>query len=338
MFFSIHPSKLFRVRQRCRPIVNELAKFSINPVDECNICGSNKKAIISENDRYGFPARTGLCLKCGLIYIVDRFSRGEYSDFYQEGIYRDLIAKFKGKPQTIDKIQLAQVGYAGTLVRSMEGLLPRGQHVKLLDVGGSTGLVARAFVNHFGYMATVLDPAPSEIDIVQSFGLKGEVGSIEDWEGKEEFDLILLCRTVEHLYDLKKALVRIRELLKPCGLLYCDIADFPEICRREGPPEATTKIDHVFWLTQETAVPIFSSLGFELVAVIKTLPPDQIGFLLQASVPTELKPVPSELINMIIRGLRVIETDWQRYGQKPLDFQDRLKLGAYRAKKKFFRW
>jgi SAM-dependent methyltransferase len=336
VLFSIHPSQLFRVRQRCKPTLKKMTEFPTVFVDECNICGSKKKAIISEMDRYGFPARTAVCLHCGLIYIVDRFTVEGYTDFYHKGIYRELISKFKGKPHTIEQIKSAQVNYTGILIRSLEGLLPVSRNAKLLDVGGSTGLVARAFVDHFGFMATVLDPAPTEIDATESLGLKGIVGSIEDWETKEEFDLILLCRTVEHLYDLKKALTKIRKLLKPNGYFYCDIADFPEICRREGPPQATTKIDHVFWLSQETVIPIFNSLGFELITVIKTLPPDQIGFLLRASELMDLKPVSLEWGNMLIRKFREIETDWQIYGRESLDFQDWLKKWVYKAKRKFF--
>ncbi|MEW6718167.1 MAG: class I SAM-dependent methyltransferase [Chloroflexota bacterium] len=304
---------------------------------ECNLCGNEQKALISNQDRYGFPVRTAMCLNCGLIYVLDRFTSKGYSEFYESGSYRQLISCFKDKEQTVQRIRAAQVNYAAGLLFAMQGCLYPQKDARLLDVGGSTGLVASEFARQYGYKATVLDPAPTEIEASRSLGIEAVVDFIETWETSEKFDFVLLCRTVEHLFDLRKALMKIHYLLKPEGLFYCDIADFIEICRREGPPQATTKIDHVYWLTQETAIPAFRSIGFELVSIHTTLPSDQVGFLLRKSEPSLLRPVPFDWIQTQIRRFREIETDWLQYGRKPIDGRDWLKQNAYKLKKKILR-
>ncbi len=333
--FNIHPADLVRRRQRCRPVVEQLAQYEITRMEECNICGSPRRAILANQDRYGFPARTALCLHCGLIYVVDRFTPNGYAQFYNDGCYRDLISGFKGKKQTIERIDKAQIAYTQTLLTSLSGLIPSGSGARLLDIGGSTGLVANEFRKQFDLQATLLEPSPAEAAAARKLGLNAVVGSLEQFYSEEPFDVILLCRTVEHLFDLKVALTRIHNLLKPHGVFYCDIAEFMEICRREGPPEACCKSDHTFWLTQETARGIFASLGFEIVSSYLTLPPDQLGFLLRKSVPEPAPELPAAVLDPMLRAFRQINTDWQRYGTQAEDGLDWLKQRAYALKKRF---
>ena len=333
--FQIHPTDLQQRRKRCRPIVERLLKFERRVETDCNVCGSPAQAIISQQDRYGFPGRAAVCLHCGLVYNVDRFTPAGYSEFYKDGSYRELISQFKETEQTIERIHKAQINYAAGIIRTMTGFLPRQPGARLLDVGGSTGLVASEFQKHFGLKPVIIEPAADEVAKAKSIGVEAHVGSVEDWETKEQFDVILLCRTVEHLYDLRLALTKIRALLKPGGLFYCDIAEVEEICRREGPPEAITKIDHCFWLTPETAPGIFRALGFEIVQMHQTLPPDQAGFLLRACEPaTKVEPVCQPWLLATLRLFREVSTDWFEFGRSPMNAKDWVRQRAYQVKRK----
>jgi SAM-dependent methyltransferase len=333
-FFQIHPADLERRRERCSPVLERFARLERVTSTTCNVCGGGSAAILSTTDRYGFPGRTAMCLRCGLIYNVDRFEPQGYTEFYVSGGYRQLVGAFKGVDQTIERVHAAQVQYASRLVRTFQGLIPSNPEGRMLDVGGSTGLVAEQFQKHFGHRATILEPAADEAAKAKALGLEAIVGSVETWETDEKFDVVLLCRTVEHLYDLKLSLNKIRALLKPGGLFFCDLAEFLEIVRREGPPEATTKIDHVFWLTQETAPLIYRSMGFEVAAMQLTLPPDQVGFLLRAAEPQPLQPVSPAWIHQALRFFREVSTDWNRFGSQALDAKDWVRQNAYRLKKR----
>jgi SAM-dependent methyltransferase len=336
-FFQIHPSELKRRRERCSSVLKRFARLERAASTTCNVCGFDAVAILSDVDRYGFPGRAAMCLRCGLIYNVDRFKPEGYTEFYVTGGYRQLIGAFKGVDQTIERVHAAQLQYASRLVRTFQGIIPNNPKGRMLDVGGSTGLIAEQFQKHFGHRPTIIEPAADEVAKAKALGLEAIVGSVETWETDEKFDVVLLCRTVEHLYDLKLALTRIRALLKPGGLFFCDLAEFLEIVRREGPPEATTKIDHVFWLTQETAPPIFRMLGFELAAMQLTLPPDQVGFLLRATDSHPLLPVSPDWIHGTLRLFRKVNTDWSRFGTQALDAEDWFRQKAYRFKKKLSR-
>ena len=140
------------------------------------------------------------------------------------------------------------------------------------------------------------------------------VGSVEDWETNDRFDLILLCRSIEHLFDLKLSLARIRGLLTPQGLFYCDIADFMEMCRIIGPPESFAKADHCYWLTQSTALQIFQSVGFEIVSMNIVFGVGQVGFLLRACEPQPQSFSAQALTIEHVEEIRQLEREWRAFG------------------------
>jgi SAM-dependent methyltransferase len=339
--FLIHPSDLERRRKRCAPEVARLVKFRREVVVSCNVCGSPRQAILNSRDRYGLPFRNALCLDCGLFYLVDRFEFSAYSDFYATGAYRTITCQFNGVTHTMGKVQSDQVDYAKSLVRVLSGLVPVSRSGKLLDVGGSAGIVAREVASQFGMHGVVLDPASDEIDAARAAGLDAYVGSVEDWETPDRFDLILLCRSIEHLFDLRLSLSRIRSLLTPQGLFYCDIADFMEMCRIMGAPETFVKADHCYWLTQSTALRIFQSVGFEILSMNIVFGIGQVGFLLRACEPQPLlgaaqAQTPAQTIGQV-EEIRKIEREWRAFGGTSLGPKDWLRRKAYRVKRRLVR-
>ena len=335
--YLIHPSDLSRRRKRCSAEADRLLRLQRETILSCNICSSQSHVLVSANDRYGLPLRMALCLDCGLFYLVDRFSVPAYSEFYGSGAYRTISCQFNGVAHTIDRVQADQVDYARKLAELLSGFVPRSRSGKLLDVGGSAGIVAREVAREFGLQGTVLDPATDEIEAARAAGLEAIVGSVEDWETEDRFDLILLCRSIEHLFDLKLSLSRIRGLLKPQGLFYCDIADFMEMCRMMGSPETFTKVDHCYWLTQSTALPIFRAAGFEMVSMNIVFGAAQVGFLLRACEPSAQFNASRARTIEQVEEIRKIEREWSAFGSTSLGPADWLRRKAYRAKRKLTR-
>ena len=319
--FQLTPSELEQRRRRCSPLVAKLRKLDREFVTQCNICGTRQNYIIADHDRYGFSIRTALCAHCGLIYMMDRFTPASYSEFYGSGSYRDLVASFAvmSREKKASRSTIKVGNYAADLIGGLQGYLAMDSSARLLDIGGSNGQVAQALVKAFGFTATVLDPSREEIEAAKTAGLDGVIGSIEEWQTDEKFDLILLCKTVEHLYDLRGALTKIRSFLKPGGLFYCDINDYLEISRRAGTPQAISKIDHCFWLTPETAPVIFGATGWQIVSIRKTVSPRIMGVLLSAAEEVGEKPeqqlLPPHWSAQQFRRLREIEDQWREEGK-----------------------
>ncbi len=274
-----------------------------------------------------------MCLDCGLFYLMDRLTDEGYAEFYSAGHYRELTHAFNGG-QTLGEIQADQDQYANELVAALNGYVSTGANTRLLDIGGSAGRIALRFQKFFGITACVLDPSADEIAAALRAGLEGIIGSIEQWSTTEKFDLILICRSIEHFQDLRGALTKTRSLLRPDGLLFCDVVDFAELCRSIGHPEAVSKIDHCFWVTRETAARIFRSIGFEVISINVALQRPLMGYLLRPCEPSAPEALDTQWIHRRLSNLREIGLDWQDWGRHPYDAEDWLRRKAYPVKRR----
>ena len=199
----------------------------------CNLCGFDRFVTLTHSDRYGYPARADGCLRCGLVFLNPVMTPDAYSQFYRN-VYRPLVSAYHGRLIDARTIQAEQRDYASARAEQLAPRLEKWSGKSLLDVGGSTGVVAHHLKERFGLAATVLDPAPLEIEVAQRLGLQTVTGFVEDYDsGGTTYDLILLCQAVDHLLDVSLSLRKIRELLSPDGLFFVDIVDFP----RRLPPD-----------------------------------------------------------------------------------------------------
>ena len=329
----MHASDLAKRRKRCAPAREKLLAFQRQHVPACNMCGSPKNIIIAQRDRYGLPLRTAMCVHCGLVYLVDRFSQAGYARFYYDGMYRDVSSSFLGTTHGIARIQANQAEYAYHLAATLEGYFSPSAGASLIDIGGSAGIVASEFQRRFGLHATVLDPSAEEAGAARQLGVETITGSLEDWSTDQKFDMVLLCRSVEHFYDLRAALEKIRSLLSPEGLFYCDIADFNELCRLSGPPETITKVDHCYWLSHDGTA-IFRAAGFDVISTSLVYNSGQIGFLMRPCEPVPFTPLAPVWIEDRVRRILEIESAWQCYGRTCTDWTDWLHRKAYRLKRR----
>ena len=311
--FQIHPVELARCRALLKPLAGELAQASRETVSSCPVCRSGCRTVLVDRDRYGLPVRTAMCLDCGLIYLVDRLTPEGYGKLYSSGFWRKLNGPFGGAA--------TGPGDAARLARALAGYVALDPDHTLLEIGGGAD----------GEWGRALGCATTAFDIEA----RGGVAALDTFFPGRRFDLIL-CRAIERLPDLGRALARVRCLLAPDGLLYCDVADFLETCRRQGSPQAVARVDHYSWFCQETAPGIFAALGFEVVSVNVTGEPAAIGYLLRPSGALAL-PEAAPALDPLIRRLREIDGDWRASACFPADARDRLHRTAYRIKRAVYR-
>jgi SAM-dependent methyltransferase len=236
------------------------------PLAACNLCGGSSFVVLTHRDRYGYPAHAHACGGCGLVFLNPRMTADAYLRFY-DGVYRPLVSAYHGRLIDARTIQSEQRDYA---VERAEFLRPflAGAGVKtMLDVGGSTGVVAHHFAQEFGLEGTLIDPAPLEVEEARRLGLKTITGLVEhhDFGEGASFDVIIICQTVDHLLDVGGVLTRVRHLLSPGGMLFIDIVDFRAAYLRNWSVEEAIKIDHPYYLTQETMTAYLARTGFEIL-------------------------------------------------------------------------
>jgi SAM-dependent methyltransferase len=235
------------------------------PVEACNLCGETVHVEVSQRDRYGYPASLRMCTRCGLGFLSPRLTAAEYGPFY-ESVYRPLVSAFHGRRIDAETVQVEQRGYAAELVGFLQKTLPRPP-TTVLDVGGSTGIVAAAVRDAFGAAATVLDPAPDELAVAAAAGMETIAGFAEEFDpGGRSWDLVLLCQTIDHLLDVAGTLAAMRRMTADGGHAFVDVLDLITAARKQGSAEGAAKIDHPYYLTHDTAVAFFLRAGFEPIA------------------------------------------------------------------------
>jgi predicted O-methyltransferase YrrM len=291
-------------RERIAALGYDYAAEELEPVPHCNLCGGSSFEILARRDRYGFPAQAVACERCGLVFLHPRLSAAAYARFY-EGVYRPLVSAYHGRLIDARTIQDEQRAYAVERAAFMRPLLAGAGLETLLDIGGSTGVVAAHFARAFALEGTIIDPAPLEVAEASRLGLETVTGLVEAHDfGDRRFDLVLVCQTADHLLDVGGTLRRIRSLLTDRGLLFIDIVDFRAACRREGSMEAAVKIDHPFSLTPATMEAFLARAGLAVVRSGAAADGLHVGYACRPGVPDASALPPREAVADLLGEVR----------------------------------
>jgi SAM-dependent methyltransferase len=276
-------------------------------VETCNLCGRSAFVGLTHRDRYGYPAAAACCSICGLVFLDPVMTADAYGRFYQR-IYRPLVSAYHGRLIDARTIQDEQREYAAERGDLLEPVLPGRGYRTLLDIGGSTGVVAHAFAQRFDLRATVVDPAPLETAEAQAFGLETIEGLIERIDlGDRRFDMVMLCQTVDHLLDITGTLRRVRELLTAQGLLFVDIVDFRAAYLRNWSVEEAVKIDHPYYLTEATATAFLKRAGFDIVRADYAADHLHVSYIARPALPDATALPPQESVRELLREVRFLQ-------------------------------
>lgn len=276
------------------------------PVAVCNLCAGGVFAVVAHRDRYGHAAESLGCVRCGLVFVCPRPTEQEYARFY-ETIYRPLVSAFHGRTIDAQTIELEQERYAQQLAHLLEPFLAAQPGGRLLDAGGSTGVVASALAERFGLTGVVVDPAPAELERAAARGLETVAATMEQFAPEDgSFDVAIMCQTIDHLLDVASTLATLRRCLRDGGLLFVDIVDFRSAYLRARSIEAATKIDHPYALTEDTAEAFLAQAGFGVVRKNYAADGLHVGYVCRPSEPHPALPEQSS-VRELFRELRRVQ-------------------------------
>jgi SAM-dependent methyltransferase len=261
----------------------DYAAQSKRVVSRCNLCGAGAFVILSHRDRYRFPAEAHGCRGCGLVFLNPVMDAAAYGRFYVE-TYRPLVSAYHGRLIDARTIQAEQRLYAAERADVLAPFIDGRRRRTLLDIGGSTGVVAAHFAERFNLEALVVDPAPLEVEEARKLGLATVTGFVEDYDAAgRTFDVVSMCQTIDHLLDVAGALAAIRRLVAPDGLFFVDIVDFRAAYLRNRSIEEAVKIDHPYYLTEATAAAYLHRAGFEIARIDYAADHLHVGYVCRPS-------------------------------------------------------
>ena len=286
-------------RERIAALAFDYERQEKRAVERCNLCGESVFVVLTHRDRYGYPASATGCSRCGLVFLDPVMTADAYGRFYAR-TYRPLVSAYHGRLIDARTIQQEQREYA---VERGDLLAPylQGRRLRtMLDIGGSTGVVAHAFAQRFALRPTVVDPAPMETVEAQALGLETVEGLIESVDlGERTFDVVVLCQTVDHLLDIAGTLRRVRGLIAAGGLLFVDIVDFRAAYLRHWSIEEAIKIDHPYYLTEPTMAAYLARAGFDILRTDYAADHLHVSYVAQPSAPvTDALPAADEVRNL----------------------------------------
>src|SRR5207344_3153544 len=252
-------------RERIAALDYDYASQPKQAQQTCNLCGASEFVVLTHRDRYGYPAQAHACRHCGLVFLNPRMTAQAYGRFYN-GIYRPLVSAFHGRLIDARTIQDEQREHAIERAGFIRPFIANAASKTLLDIGGSTGVVAHHFAREFGLHGTLIDPAPLEVEQAKRLDLETVTGLVEEHDfGQRRFDVVIICQTVDHLLDVAGTLTRVRQLLSDDGLLFIDIVDFRAAYLRNWSVEDAVKIDHPYYLTDSTMRAYLGRAGFTVL-------------------------------------------------------------------------
>ena len=275
-------------------------------VEACNLCGGHDFATLTHEDRYGFSVSSAACKECGLVFLDPHPTAEAYDAFYRD-TYRPLVSAFHGRLIDATSVEVDQADYARALGELLTPFLSARSGGSLLDVGGSTGVVAEALCAGHGLAGTVIDPAPDELVRAAERGLATVPGTIESFDpGSDRFDVVLLCQTLDHVLDASGTLAKLRSLLADDGVLFVDVVDFRASYLRNWSVEAATKVDHPYSFTEDTIEAMLARAGLTIARKDYAADHLHVGYVCRAGAAVRTLPAAGS-VRELLRELRYVQ-------------------------------
>jgi SAM-dependent methyltransferase len=124
---------------------------------------------------------------------------------------------------------------------------------RVLDIGGSSGVLAEFIRDEYNAEVVIVEPNAVEADAARAKGFEVYTEVLETANlNPASFDLVVMLRTVDHLIDASAAFAKIRRILRPGGIFLVDGVDYFRRADKVGDAVKPLKIDHCYYFSPET--------------------------------------------------------------------------------------
>jgi 2-polyprenyl-3-methyl-5-hydroxy-6-metoxy-1,4-benzoquinol methylase len=193
----------------------------------CSICGSRKSKRLgarggrAHRERKGIETDIVRCLNCQTIYTKPTLI--PESNPYATETVEDYFQLHDSEQRLLNGELL--IGFAESLL---------GQKGKLLELGCGRGELLASAANR-GWAAYGVEMTEGYANAARLNGIEVECASIQDSKLlNQTYDVIWLAAVLEHLYDPMETLKRVREALRPGGLVFIDVPNELSLAMRIG--------------------------------------------------------------------------------------------------------
>lgn len=203
----------------------------------CDSCQSDDfRFILEKKSPLEIVYQVHSCLNCGLVQVNPRPSLEELSKYYTDNYFTQRTdrgydnyysEKIQKEIERVFKLNLQDSGFYDWERKSK--LSKRS-----LDIGCAAGYFVK-FLKDSGYdsMGIEIAEGPSQY-ARQKLGLNVLSLDFLEWDTKQNFSVITLWATIEHLYAPYQTLKKIYELLLPGGVLLLSTCRYGTLAKWKG--------------------------------------------------------------------------------------------------------
>ena len=235
----------------------------------CNNCGVDDADLLFEGrDRlHGQGGTFSLvrCRRCSLIYLNPRPTREEMSRYYPHE-YEPFGRAIEDEPSAL-KRWLLKYG----IQRRCRAITAHKKGGRLLDVGCATGIFLAEMRQHGEWELHGVETNQEAAAYARTrFGLDIFIGELEEASYPNcYFDVITLWDVLEHLPDPRSALLEMRRIIRPDGVLLLQTPDGKSLeSKLFGRLWIGLDIPrHLYVFTKESLAALLERTGFQICTI-----------------------------------------------------------------------
>lgn len=180
----------------------------------CVLCGGEDAELLQHGVRHDPRIDVLRCSGCSLVYLWPRPTEEELGEYYATD-YRDDY----GDPP-VEERHVADIDEARDRVRRLLPLLTRDSRV--LEVGSGSGAFVVAVQPYVAGVTAVEPDDRSRAHIRDRLGVHAVAG-LDDLPPEARVDAVVLFHVLEHVVDPVPFLARLKQLLRPGGIVVIEV-------------------------------------------------------------------------------------------------------------------
>lgn len=222
-------------------------------ISACPVCSSNKFKTLEQYTH----AHLVKCSSCEMVFSNQQPEQSELANFYSDGY--DLTRYYS---------PITERRYL-EILEEFESFRKTG---KLLDIGCGFGFFLET-ANEKNWETTGVEISNTAVKACTSKGLRMHHGALETAHFQNnEFDVIVLIETIEHVLQPEKLITEIHRILRPGGLVYLSTPNFNALnrYRLKGQYDIVQYPLHLSYFTPRTLKKFFEENGFSTQKITST--------------------------------------------------------------------
>tara|TARA_Y100000768_G_scaffold63599_1_gene43716 strand:- start:18157 stop:19338 length:1182 start_codon:yes stop_codon:yes gene_type:complete len=228
---------------------------------KCNTCGSASYEFLFENSIKStarmkkIPNKVIICKNCGHVFLDYFFlEQKDLENYYQNNNPFEKVEQLDPAHQ---KVRTEQLNFVINNIKEVK------KDFKFLDIGCGAGYFL-SLVKQRGFYCEGVERSNMMCEMInEHYKIKCTNTSFEELRLENKFDVVSIITVLEHLYNPKRCIEKISELIKEDGYLFIEIPD-TEFPRHDILPDYLA-FEHIHHWTKNSLSNLLQLSGFETI-------------------------------------------------------------------------